>query len=234
MGKLSQDSTLAGLRGKVGGLVVSSNKSGGYVRPWFMPRVPRTAEQSAWVTKWAAWSTAWKDLSGEEQTAWIDASDDAVWERVDWFGQPYQPSGFNLWMIVAAMRDSVGLGLSDTPPTGAAPAGAFTMSFALTTWTSGTLSQMALGSTPPTGGVYVQVETSFVNGAYAVGQNKPYRPFYADEWWGPGSVIVKDRVEAIIGRVYLWTSVWYRWRALSSTCVPGLWQTGNTRAFEGA
>ena len=224
MAKLDSTSVLAGSRGRVGGVVVSSNRSGGYLRPWFMPRVPRTPDQQAWVAKWNSWIQIWKGLSDTDKGLWTTASALPVWTRTDWFGQLYQPNGMNLWLIVAAMRDA-GLPIVTTPPSGSAPSGVFYAGIYLQGWTSPSPSGLAFSPASPSGVVYAQVEVSFYNGTWLNGQNKPYRPFWSGAYVAGVQIDVGAQIADLVGRVYGWTGVFFRWRGLSSTCVPQVWQT---------
>jgi hypothetical protein len=230
MAKLSEDSTLAGVRGKTGGLVVSSNASGGYVRPWFMPRVPRTPEQTAWSAKFGGWVQAWAMLDNSTQGLWETASGLSVWTRTDWFGQPYQPSGFNLWIMVAAIRDSLGLTPLLTPPSGSAPGGVFNCLLTLPHWTSTGHAGVMFDVPGAAGVVYAQVEISPYNSLMEKKPNKPYRPYWAGTYAAATLFDTSTKLDSLIGRVYKWTGACYRWRGLSSTCVPQAWVTGSAHA----
>lgn len=228
MGKLSDESILSGVRGKTGGLVVSSNATGGYVRPWFMPRVPRTPEQTAWVAKWNGWVQQWKTLDSGGMAAWSTASEDSVWTRTDWFGQAYQPTGFNLWLIVQSMRDSVGLGVTNTPPSPVPPAGVISCVMQYPGWSSTSFPAVYFSPAGASGVAYAQVEFAPFNGPYGARQNKPFRPLWAGAYEAGSWIDVSAKVAAVVGRLYAWSGVWYRWRGLSSQCVPNAWQTGST------
>lgn len=100
MAKLDRAGTLAQTRGKQGGIVVSSNASAAYVRPWAMPRRPRTYEQWLSANRFREAAQRWSEVSAEDKATWSAEAADPLWQRQDWFGQAYQPSGLNLYIMV--------------------------------------------------------------------------------------------------------------------------------------
>jgi hypothetical protein len=229
MGKLDSTGTLAQTRGRQGGLVVSSNSSGGYARAWFMPRNPRTESQLAWARKWQEWIQKWTELTAGQRATWEAAALDATWTRADWFGQTYQPSGLNLWIMIAALRDSLGLALSITAPTGTPPTNAISCTMDLTAQNPVTLAyrcRVTLGQAYPAVWTYIQIETVWMISSRGAARNKPFRPFYAAPFGTSELWELTTRANEMVGWLYQQTNCWFRWRGWTSGLLPGAWQTG--------
>lgn len=229
MGKLDATGTLAQTRGRQGGLVVSSNQSGSYVRAWFMPRRPKTPAQVAWANKWNNWAKSWTGLSDAERLDWEAESQTATWTRADWFGQTYQPSGLNLWMMIASIRTALGLALSDTPPSGVSPGAAIGCTMNLTPTdpvTGAHLCFLTVTQAAPATWAYAQIETSWLISADGAARNKPYRPFVAQSVGTNTLIDASARANEICGWLYPQTRCWFRWRGLTADLIPGLWQSG--------
>jgi hypothetical protein len=226
MGKLDSTGTLAQTRGRQGGVVVSSNQTGSYARAWFMPRVPRTPDQLAWSRNWAQWAKAWAALTDVQRAAWDTASTAATWTRADWFGQTYQPSGFNLWMMIAAMKNSVGVALSATPPSGTPPGDIITTEMSLAGVDPVTLARVCLltvGQNAPAAWAYVEIQTGWLISTAGAARNKPFRPFITQAVGTNTYIDGTPRAAQLVGWIYPETRCWYRWRGWTSGFLPGLW-----------
>jgi hypothetical protein len=109
---------LAGLitqgTGSLGGMTMSKNKQGYYLRARTVPSNPRTALQTAVRSGLSAFATYWKSLTSTERTAWaLYASNTPV---VGNNGQTHLLSGFNWFVGCNQVRLKSGLGLvSDAP-----------------------------------------------------------------------------------------------------------------------
>lgn len=229
MAKLDATGTLAQTRGRQGGVVVSSNQSGSYVRAWFMPRNPKTPEQLAWQRNWSEWGRGWAALTAGQRALWQTESGSSTWTRTDWFGQPYQPTGLNLWMMVCAMRTALGLAISSTPPTGTPPASGLTLSMNLTGVDPVNLGHtcvLSLSQPVTTAWVYIQVETAFLVSANGSARNKPYRPLLSAPFGAVTSIDATAAAQAAVGWIYAETRCWYRYRGLSAGLLPSPWQEG--------
>lgn len=229
MAKLDSTGTLSQTRGRTGGLVVSSNQSGSYARAWFMPRNPKTPAQLAWQRNWQAWASIWTGYSSAVRDTWDVQSAEPVWERTDWFGQPYQPTGYNLFMMICAIRTALGLTLSSSPPSGTVPSGTLAATMDLT------------GSDPVTGAKiclltmtqsntndwdYIEFQGSWLVSANGSARNKPYRPLLATTFGTKTSQDATDEAEALVGWIYPDTRCWYRYRGWSGDLLPSSWQSG--------
>lgn len=130
-------------RGKVGGHVLSKNRTGAYIRTKVTPVNPQTALQSAVRAAFTSFSQAWRGLTASQILAWNNAVSD--FQKTDIFGDLKKPTGKNLYLALNRNLDLVGgVNISDPPqPSGtfefsgvgvAAAAGAGTVSVS---WTSG-------------------------------------------------------------------------------------------------
>lgn len=109
---------LAGLitqgTGSLGGMTMSKNKSGYYLRARTVPSNPRTSLQSAIRTGLAAFATLWKLLPRESMLSWaLYAANSPI---IGNNGQSHLLSGFNWFLGANQLRLQAGYGvLSDAP-----------------------------------------------------------------------------------------------------------------------
>lgn len=94
---------LAGIRGTVGGLTFSANKSGTYVKLWAPPSNPQTAPQSIERSYLAQMSNLWRALTAGQRTAWDTFAALGAQEQTDSLGEPYYLSGW-LWFVKCNIR----------------------------------------------------------------------------------------------------------------------------------
>lgn len=229
MAKLDSTGTLSQTRGRTGAIVVSSNASGSYARAWFMPRNPRTPAQLAWQRNWQEWTALWTALSSATRGTWETASAAAVWTRTDWFGQPYQPSGFNLWLMICAIRSALGLTISSSPPSGSVPTGTLTCSLGLTNIdpvNGGRWCELYLSQSNTSAWAYVEFQTAWMVSANGSARNKPYRPLLATTFGTKTYQNATSEANELVGWIPPDTRCWYRYRGWSSGLLPSLWQEG--------
>lgn len=122
MARLDDASTLATVRGSVGGLVVSSNDQGFYVRPDRAPLTPRTYGQSQQRFLFSRLGIAWRALSSSDRTSWQTQAADPLWGRLDWFGNPYGIGPYGLFVAVNYPLALSGSALVSTAPDPVFPA----------------------------------------------------------------------------------------------------------------
>jgi hypothetical protein len=104
---------LSDARNKMGGTVWARNRSGTYSRAKVTPVQPRTPDQQANRSNFAALSAAWKSLDQADIAAWNAASTSEVLH--DSMGQAYSPSGFQLYMARNRNLTSAGYSTIDSP-----------------------------------------------------------------------------------------------------------------------
>jgi len=100
--------------GKIGGHVASRNRSGSYLRTKVSPVNAQTPFQSAIRNRLSTLSSAWKDLTPAERTAWNNAVEG--YKKTDIFGDLKTPSGFNLHQALNNNLLRIGEAAITTPP----------------------------------------------------------------------------------------------------------------------
>jgi len=89
---------VSGIRGKVGGVVYSANRSGPYVKAWSRGSNPNTLLQTAHRANLSGLAISWRALSGAQQTAWDVYAALPAQDLTNSLGETYSISGFN-WYI---------------------------------------------------------------------------------------------------------------------------------------
>ena len=82
-------------RGKLGGHVMSKNRSGNYIRTKVTPSNPKTAAQTAQRALLSQFSQGWKGLTQLQRNAWLSAVDG--FQKTNIFGDNVKPSGNTLY-----------------------------------------------------------------------------------------------------------------------------------------
>jgi len=101
-------------RGKIGGHVMSKNRSGAYMRTKVTPTNPNTASQSAVRSILTGLSQAWRGLTQAQRNAWNGAV--SSFATTDIFGDIKNPSGINLYVKLNANLAEVGVSAISLPP----------------------------------------------------------------------------------------------------------------------
>ena len=101
-------------RGKLGGHVFTKARNGATVRTKVTPINPQTAAQSFARAVFGTVSSAWRDLTEPQRSAWNAAVSD--YSRTNIFGDNYLPSGKNLFVQLNCNLLNVGKNLIDNPP----------------------------------------------------------------------------------------------------------------------
>jgi hypothetical protein len=105
---------VSGMSGKAQGSVFATNRSGAYFRNNTGKIKPQTAKNSKQRSLFTAVSQAWRELDNDEQAAWNAAAPN--FPRVNRFGDPVVPSGYNVFMRLNGTRAVIGLPIMSTPP----------------------------------------------------------------------------------------------------------------------
>jgi len=122
MARIKLNSLLADLRGRFGSVVVSSNRSGFYVRVLKTPTNPRSTLQSSNRLNFGRLVYGWNLLSPADRALWATFAARADNERLDWFGDGYFPTARDQYISVNTLRIAAGLAITDTAPTTDRPA----------------------------------------------------------------------------------------------------------------
>lgn len=183
MARIDQNGTLAQTRGKQGGVVVSSNASGGYVRSWVMPRRPLTYDQWLTAVQFRNIAKMWSELPAGDKADWSAEAESTVWERADWFGQPYQPSGLNLYMMIWTWYYRLGGTTAAPLPSGSLPVATLNFTVATdgawTTWANNNI--LLTASQSPAGSYrYVLFDADLRRGTGSDSMRGNYRPL--EQW----------------------------------------------------
>ncbi len=85
---------VAGIRGKLAGIIFTANKSGPYVRGWGRGANPRTPLQTAQRGRVSEMPTLWQALTGPQQIAWDTFAALPAQEQFNSLGDSYFLSGW--------------------------------------------------------------------------------------------------------------------------------------------
>ena len=102
---------LTGIRGTIGGITYSANKSGPYAKAWARSSNPRTEKQTTERSYLAELSTKWRDIGWLYRAAWDSFAALPAQELTNSLGEAYYASGWN-WFCKCNIRL---LRLSRTP-----------------------------------------------------------------------------------------------------------------------
>lgn len=83
--------------GKLGGSTFTRNRSGIYMRQWRTPINPRSAAQQSARALLTQVSQHWATMDSADRDKWEDAASKLTWTNR--FGDPYSPSGFDLFCM---------------------------------------------------------------------------------------------------------------------------------------
>jgi hypothetical protein len=101
-------------RNKIGGHVLSKNRSGAYARTKVTPVNPQTSSQVNVRASIASLASGWRGLTAAQRSSWNAAVKDYV--KTDIFGDKVTPSGFNLYMALNQNLYNIGVAAIATPP----------------------------------------------------------------------------------------------------------------------
>lgn len=94
---------LAGIRGTIGGIVFSENKSATYARIWSRGSNPRTTKQSVERGYLSQMPALWNALTDVQRAAWRTFAADPAQELENSLGDAYYASGYN-WFCKSNVR----------------------------------------------------------------------------------------------------------------------------------
>lgn len=113
---------LSGIRGKVGGVIYSANKSGPYLKGWARGSNPRTFLQTEHRSVFTSLSTTWRTLSAADKLTWDDYAALPAQELTNSLGEDYSIPGFNWYIRININRNNFTDGFTDVAPTTGTPA----------------------------------------------------------------------------------------------------------------
>lgn len=100
MAVIDKSSSWYAIRGKVGGLCVSSNGQASYIKALKPPSRSASPLQTKQRSEWSSLFGLWRSLGAVIQGLWATAAAGPSYTRYDWFGQPYQMTGMNLFFSI--------------------------------------------------------------------------------------------------------------------------------------
>lgn len=114
--------SVVGIRGTIGGITFSANKSGPTARVWSRGSVPQTASQQANKALIASLPPNWAALSSAQKAAWDTWAADAAQARTNSLGESYNLSGFQQFMAINSVLQTTTGTQRTAPPAATKPA----------------------------------------------------------------------------------------------------------------
>lgn len=108
---------IVGARGTFGGVTYSANRAGPYIKTWAKSSNPRSTSQTAQRTRFAEFSSAWRNLTASQQTDWNDYALDPAQQLTNSLGETYTVPGIDWFVKINMQRSIVGLSQRDDAPT---------------------------------------------------------------------------------------------------------------------
>ncbi len=97
MAKIKLGPTVVGIRGTIGGITFTENKSGPFARAWSRGANPRAPLQSAQRGRLGSIPDLWRALTPAEQAAWDAFAALPAQDQTDRFGDTFSLSGFGFF-----------------------------------------------------------------------------------------------------------------------------------------
>lgn len=113
---------VSGIRGTIGGVTYSANKSGLYAKSWGKSPALQTIYQTPIRAIIGSLSAQWRDLTAGERGDWDIWAADLAQERTNSLGEPYYLSGYGQFCAVNTRLLSASHAILTTAPVGAYPA----------------------------------------------------------------------------------------------------------------
>jgi hypothetical protein len=114
MAKVRYGEMVADARGHIDGIVYTRNRYGAYASNRVSPVNPNTARQQTIRENFVALTTAWRDLTESQRTAWSVLGSQII--RTDSLGGDYTLTGQQAYMSVNALRLNQGAAVVDDAP----------------------------------------------------------------------------------------------------------------------
>jgi len=94
---------LSGIRGTIGGITYSANKSGPYAKAWARASNPQTVKQTTERSYLSEMSQGWRDMNDAQRAAWDAFAALGAQELTNSLGEAYYASGWN-WFCKCNIR----------------------------------------------------------------------------------------------------------------------------------
>lgn len=111
--------TVTGIRGTIGGICFSANRSTTYARQAYRPSNPRSANQLTARTRLNNLAVAWRALTSVQRASWDTYAALPAQQLTNSLGDPYFVSGFNWYVTTQINLQHIGAAATTTAPAGA-------------------------------------------------------------------------------------------------------------------
>jgi hypothetical protein len=168
MASLDKTGSYYQLRGRVGGIVVSSNATTSYVKAFTPPKNPGSTLTNARQVGFATVSAGWNALNILQKLAWANAALLPEYQKTDWFGNTYSLTGRQLYMEIGLIRFLAFGTVPGNPPVDPPPLGTPFAFFSLSSSNAVIPSTFSwIGVWPPTAAA-VRIRAAYVRGWGAI------------------------------------------------------------------
>ncbi len=113
---------VTGIRGSIGGVTFSANKSGSFARLWGRPSTQRSVLQVTARRELGFWAQAWAGIGAVDQAAWDVWAADPAQELTNALGVVYNLSGFQAYVRTNIWLATVARAAVSVPPVSSKPA----------------------------------------------------------------------------------------------------------------
>lgn len=139
--------TVIGIRGTIGGMTFTGNKSGSFIKPWKKPVNQYTAKSQSLKSSMSRYGAAWSAMTPSLQADWNALGASPPELDYNSLGIQYWLIGFQWFVRINQRRESQGLSLDTAVPTSSAVTAPASLSISaasgdpcsiILTWPSGT------------------------------------------------------------------------------------------------
>jgi len=225
MAKVSFTLPIDEIRGKLGGLVFSANKSGAYVKPFRQPAYVINENIQVQRVLLSTIPSAWRALTSDQRTAWNAWAAAAPQARTDSLGNTYYVNGYQQYSRIATHRFNLLSTLPTAAPTIAIPAAPTINAFEAYYPQDGTYYcavTFAVGSFGA--GDYVMVDCAASPTQYATAMYSGFRKilYFTTPGVTPAKVSLRYPVADFFGDLIVGGQLFVRCYRTTTECVPSL------------
>lgn len=137
---------VAGISGKIAGTVFARNKSGAYARNWAKPTNTPSVSQVNNRARFGSQSSNWSAVTSTDKATWEGLASGIT--RLNRFGEPYTPTGRQIYLESNNNLTAIGEAKIDTPPADYTPPNAPSAPTIHATVAGGVLTALTLSVIP--------------------------------------------------------------------------------------
>ncbi len=123
---------MVGIRGTLGGITFSANKSGPYCKAWSKSTSIPTPKQNAQRTVFSQMPGEWRDLTQVQRDGWATWAALPAQDLTNSLSETYSISGYSWFVKINTWRNTVGRGIRTVAPTIAKPGAPTTTTLVVT------------------------------------------------------------------------------------------------------